>query len=160
MATTPVIRHRSQVGTRAGSGKRLVHSRGAESTGGMEIGVDHLAVVRQHLAGGSADGIPGLIGFHGDAEIHLIARIGIRVKAKSIPPATVLDCKRARHDGLGEHRSQLVGPARADFRWDDARDVALDVDAIHYREPPPPPPPPRPELSGPPRNPAARHPLT
>ena len=134
MAPAPVIGNGSQVGTRPRGSKRLVHTGGAESTGRMEIGVDDVTVVRQHLARGFSHGVPGLCGFHRDAEVDLIARVGVRVEPKRLPAAPVLDRESAGDDGLGEDGRQLVGPARPDFRRHDARDVALDIHAIHHGE--------------------------
>src|SRR6266850_6857302 len=134
MVTAARIRDGSQVGTVLDGGKRLVYSGRAESAGRVEIGVDDVALVLEHLPRRSAHGIPGLLRFHGDTEVDLVARVGVGVEAEGFPTATVLDGEAARHDRLGEDGRDLIGPARADLGPDDARDITLDVDAIHHRE--------------------------
>ena len=132
MPAAPVVGHRSQIGTRARGGEGLFHAGGAEAARRVEIRVDHVAVVPQDLSRRFAHGVPGLIRFHGNAQVDLIARVGIRIEPECLPPATVLDGKAAGDDGLGQDGRQLVGPPCPDFRRHDARDVALDIHAIHH----------------------------
>ena len=96
----------------------------------MEEGVDHIPVVPQHLPRCLAYGIPHLIGFRGDTQVDLIARVGVGVEAEGVPAAPVLDREAAGDDRLRPHRGELVRPTRADFGTDDPGNVALDPETI------------------------------
>src|SRR6266545_4273542 len=133
-APAAIIGYRSQVGTCLDGVECLFHSGGAEPAGRVEIGVDDVPLIREHLPRRSAYGVPDLLRFHGDAEVDLVARVGICVEAEGFPATPVFDGKAARHNRLRVDGGELIRPARADLGTDDARDVALDSDAIHDRE--------------------------
>src|SRR5947199_9295781 len=99
----------------------------------MEVRIDHLPVILQHLSRRATHGIPHLIGFDRDAEIDLIARVGVGVEAERIPAPAILEREAARHDRLGKYGVGLVGTSGPDLRTDDAGDVPLDPYAIHAR---------------------------
>src|ERR1051325_10851793 len=130
MTATAVVGDGSQIGTGLRRRERLVDPRGAEAAGRMEIRVDDLAVVFEDLPRGPVHRVPRLRRLRRDAEIDLIAGIGIGVEAERLPAAAVLQREAPRHDRLGQRGRQLVGPPAADLRPDDAGDVALHANPI------------------------------
>src|SRR5947207_13828718 len=77
LSATPVVRHRSQIGTRPRGRERFFDTGRAEPARRVEIRVDDVTVILQHLSRGPAHRVPRLIRFHGNPEIDLIA--GTRV---------------------------------------------------------------------------------
>src|SRR5258706_14233304 len=100
MSATPVVRHRSQIGTRTRGRERFFDTGRAEAARRVEIRVDHVTVILQHLSRGPAHRVPRLIRFHRNPEIDLIAGIGVAIEAKGLPPAPVVYGERAGDDSV------------------------------------------------------------
>src|SRR2546426_2805318 len=126
---------RPQVGPGLRRLEDFVDCRGAEAAGRVEVGVDDGAPVLEHLAACDLERVPRLRRLARDARVDLVAHVGERIEALGLPAAAVLEREAARHYRLGEHRLPLAGPPRSHLVADHAREIGLDRDAVHEREP-------------------------
>ena len=134
-AAPALVRDRAQVGPRRGGLEYFFDPGGPVPARGMEVGVDQLAAVQDHLPRGRVHGVPRLWRLARDAIVHLVAYVGVGVEALGLPAAAIAERERAGHDRLREQRGELVGTARPQLRRDDARDVALDGHAVDEQDP-------------------------
>src|SRR5438270_5847471 len=132
MPTTAIIGDGAQIRPRTSGRERLLNSGRAEAAGRMEIGIDHVAIVRQDLPGRLAHCVPNLRTLDRDAEIDLVARVGIDVKSERFPTTAVLHRKAAGDDHLRENRRFFVRTTRTDLGPYDTREVVLQADPIHH----------------------------
>ena len=128
------VGNRPQVRLALGRLERLVHAGGREPAGRVEVGVNQVAVIAQHLPPGGAQGAPHLGRLPRDSGVYLVSHIGPGVEALRLPAAPVLERERPRHHGLREHRLAFVGASRSHFSADHAREVALDRHPVHHGE--------------------------
>src|SRR2546425_8207676 len=134
VAPAGLVRDRSQVRLALGGLERLLRARGREATGRMEVGVNQVPAIADHLPAGSAQSGPHLGRLAHDPGIDLVPHIGPGVEALRLPATAVLERERARHHGLREHRLALVGPAGSHFPTDHAGEVTLDRHAVRQGE--------------------------
>src|SRR5207237_2856044 len=137
MTTTAIVGDGTQIRPRTSGRECLLDSGRAEAARRMEIGVDHVAVVRQDLPGRLAHCVPNLRTLDRDAEVDLVARVGIGVEPERFPTTAVFHRKAAGDDHLRENRRFLVRTTRTDLGANDTGEIILEADPIHYRETPP-----------------------
>src|SRR5437879_2282204 len=126
---------RPQVGPVLCRFERLLDRRRGAAAGGVKVGLDDRAIVREHLAAGAANGAPHFRRFPRDAVVHLVADIRPRVEPEHLPTPAVLQGKAARYDRLGEQRLLLVVAPDADLGAHHAREIALHRNAVQHRQP-------------------------
>src|SRR2546422_3074578 len=85
------VRDRPQVGLALGGLECLVRSGGRESAGRVEVGVDQIAGVAEHLSPGGAQGAPHVGRLPRDPGVDLVPHIGPGIEALRFPAAPVLE---------------------------------------------------------------------
>src|SRR6266850_1255665 len=128
------VRDRAQVGLRLGGFECLVCTGGREPAGRVEVGVDQIAAIAQHLPPGGTQRAPHVGRLAPDPGVDLVPYIGPSVEALRFPAAPVLERERPRHHGLREHRLAFVGSSWSQLPADDTREVTLDRYAVHQGE--------------------------